>query len=63
MDVYQLPLQQLANLCGMDFCGMVYTGGYNLMRKVADKDLHVQKAQEHAKVLVRKINSAMESFK
>ena len=63
MDVYQLPLQQLADLCGMDFCGMVYTGGYNLMRKVADKDLHIQKAQGHAKILIEKINNAMASFK
>ncbi|MBQ6738921.1 MAG: NAD(P)H-dependent oxidoreductase [Synergistaceae bacterium] len=62
MGVYQLPLLQLADLCGMDFCGMVYTGGYNIMRKVADKDLHIQKAQEHAKVLIEKINNAMESF-
>ena len=60
MDVYQLPLVQLADLCGMDFSGMVYTGGYNIMRKVADKDLHIQKAQEHAKILIEKIKSAME---
>ena len=60
MDVYQLPLVQLANLCGMDFCGMVYTGGYNIVRKFADKDLHIQKAQEHAKVLIEKIKTAME---
>ena len=60
MEVYQLPLKQLADLCGMDFCGMVYTGGYNIMRKVADKDLHAQKAQEHAKVLIEKIKTAME---
>lgn len=62
MDVYQLPLVQLADLCGMDFSGMVYTGGYNIMRKVADKDLHTQKAQEHAKILIEKINNAVESF-
>lgn len=60
MDVYQLPLVQLADLCGMDFCGMVHTGGYNIMRKFADKDLHVQKAQEHAKFLIEKIKTAME---
>lgn len=60
MDVYQLPLVQLADLCGMDFSGMVYTGGYNIMRKFDDKDLHVKKAQEHAKVLIEKIKNAME---
>ena len=32
------------------------------MRKFDDKDLHVQKAQEHAKVLIEKINEAMQSF-
>ena len=63
IDVYQLPLVQLADLCGMDFGGMVYTGGYNIMRKVADKDLHVQKAQEHSKMLIEKIKNAMASFK
>ena len=60
MEVYQLPLVQLADLCGLDFCGMVYTGGYNIMRKFDDKDLHVKKAQEHAKFLIEKIKAAME---
>ena len=59
MDIYQLPLKQLADLCGMDFCGMVYTGNYNIMRKVADRDLHVKQAQEHAKVLIEKIKGVI----
>ena len=62
MEIYQLPLQQLAELCGMNFGGMVYTGGYNIMRKVIDRDIHVQQAKDHAKTLIAKIKGVMASF-
>ena len=62
MEIYQLPLLQLAELCGMDFGGMVYTGGYVLLRKYADKELHIQMAKDHAQILIGKIREAMTSF-
>ena len=58
MADFQLPLRQFANLCGLKFEGMVYTGGYNLARKEQDKNKQETAAAEHAETLITKINQA-----
>lgn len=55
MEVFQIPLQQFANLCGMDFAGMVHTGGYNLGRREAERDKQTEQAKAHARELAEKI--------
>ena len=55
MEMFQIPLQQFANLCGMEFAGMVYTGGYNLGRRETERDKQMEQAKAHARKLVEKI--------
>ena len=55
MEVFQIPLQQFAALCGMDFAGTVYTGGYNLGRREAERDKQTAQAKAHARTLAEKI--------
>lgn len=58
METFQVPLKQFANLSGMDYAGMVYTGGYNLGRRTQERDQQIQMAKEHAKQLVERIREA-----
>lgn len=60
MEEFQLPLRQFAKLCGLNYEGIVYSGGYNLARKVQDKDKQEKEAAEHAEKLVEKIKKALE---
>ena len=55
MELFQIPLQQFAKLCGMDFAGMVYTGGYNLGRREAERTKQTEQAKAHARELAEKI--------
>lgn len=52
---FQLPLIQFADLCGLDFGGLVYSGGYNLGRRDQEHDKQVEQARLHAKRLIDKI--------
>lgn len=60
MDDFQLPLVQFANLCGMDFMGLVYTGGYNLGRRSQEREQQIAKAKIHARKLIEKIKDSAE---
>lgn len=55
---FQLPLIQFADLCGMDFNGLVYTGGYNLGRRDQEHDQQVAQARIHARRLIEKIKAS-----
>ena len=58
MADFQLPLRQFANLCGLKFEGMVYTGGYNLARKEQDKNKQETAPLNMLETLITKINQA-----
>lgn len=53
------PLKQFANLCGMEWCGYVYSGGLSYVNhddEVKLKQMYA-KADEHEKRLVAHLNS------
>lgn len=56
---FHLPLIQFADLCGMDFEGLVYSGGYNLGRRDQERNLQIANAKDHARKLIEKIKTAM----
>lgn len=53
------PLKQFANLCGMDWCGYIYSGGLSYANRNDEtklKQMH-DKSLEHASRLLKHINS------
>lgn len=56
---FQLPLIQFADLCGLDFNGLVYSGGYNLGRREKEQDLQRADAKAHVQKLIEKIKGAL----
>ncbi len=58
MDVFQLPIYQMGELCGLDFGGMVYTGGFNLGLRDKMRAQQTDMAKAHAAQLIEKIKAA-----
>jgi len=61
MEEYQYPAMQMAALTGMDFGGVVYSGGYRVTADASEHDRLVQHAEEHGMRLVAAIREAVRS--
>lgn len=60
MEEYQYPVMQMAALSGIDFGGMVYSGGYRVTADASEHDTLVRHAEEHGMRLVAAIRQAAE---
>ena len=61
MNEFQYPVMQMATLCGMDFEGVVYSGGYRVTADASEHDALVRHAEEHGMKLVAAIREAAAS--
>lgn len=61
MEEYQYPVMQMAALSGIDFGGMVYSGGYRVTADASEHDALVRHAEEHGMRLVAAIRQAAET--
>lgn len=60
MEEYQYPVMQMAALSGIDFGGMVYSGGYRVTADASEHDALVRHVEEHGMRLVAAIRQAAE---
>lgn len=59
MEEFQYPVMQMAALCGINFGGMVYSGGYRVTADASEHDALVRHAEEHGMRLVAAIREAV----